>query len=150
MARLRPRLVEFTEQMLQGAVRRSDQRAKGQLYVRRLLTDGARKSMQPMAARLGVDHQGLQQFISSSTWDYEAVRRNVARWAVDVVVPLAYVVDDTGFPKDGTASPCVARQYSGTLGKTDNFRAHPQAMGQQATGASPAAITVRNGDRLDR
>src|SRR5579859_7740697 len=118
--RLGPRLVEFTEQMLQGAVRRSDQRAKGQLYVRGLLTDGARKSMQPMAARLGVDHQGLQQFMSSSTWDYEAVRRNVARWAVDAVDPAAYVVDDTGFPKDGTASPCVARQYSGTLGKTGN------------------------------
>src|SRR5881398_1280299 len=118
--RLRPRLVEFTEQMLQGAARRSDQRAKGQLYVRGLLTDGARKSMQPMAARLGVDHQALQQFISSSTWDYEAVRRNVARWAVDVVDPAAYVVDDTGFPKDGTGSPCVARQYSGTLGKVAN------------------------------
>src|SRR5439155_20146935 len=107
--------------MLQGAVRRSDQRTKGQLYVRGLLTDGARKSMQPMAARLGVDHQGLQQFISSSTWDYEAVRANVARWAVDVIDPGAYVVDDTGFPKDGTASPCVARQYSGTLGKTGNW-----------------------------
>ena len=32
----------------------------------------------------------------------------------------ALVVDDTGFPKDGDASPCVARQYSGTLGKTAN------------------------------
>ncbi len=86
--------------MLHGAVRRSDQRAKGQLYVRGLLTDGARKSMQPMAARLGVDHQALQQFVTSSTWDYEAVRANVARWAVDVVDPAAYVIDDTGFPKD--------------------------------------------------
>ena len=112
--------MEFTEQMLHGAVRRSDQRAKGQWYVRGLLTDGARKSMQPMAARLGVDHQALQQFISSSTWDYEAVRRNVARWAVGVVDPAAYVVDDTGFPKDGVASPCVARQYSGSLGKVGN------------------------------
>ena len=112
--------MEFTEQMLQGAVRRSDQRTKGQLYVRGLLTDGARKSMQPMAARLGVDHQALQQFISSSTWDYQQVRRNVARWAVDAIGPDAYVIDDTGFPKDGTASPCVARQYSGTLGKTGN------------------------------
>jgi SRSO17 transposase len=120
LARLRPRLVEFTELMLQGAVRRSDQLVKGQWYVRGLLTDGARKSMQPMAARLGVDHQALQQFISSSTWDYEAVRRNLARWAVQAVEPAAYVVDDTGFPKDGTASPCVARQYSGTLGKTGN------------------------------
>jgi SRSO17 transposase len=117
---IRPQLVEFTAQMLQGAVARSDQRVKGELYVRGLLTDGARKSMQPMAERLGVDHQQLQQFVSSSTWDYTTVRANVARWAVDVIDPAAYVIDDSGFPKDGAASPCVARQYSGTLGKTGN------------------------------
>jgi SRSO17 transposase len=113
-------LVEFTAQMLEEAVRRSDQRANGELYVRGLLTYGQRKSMQPMAQRLGVDHQRLQQFITSSTWDYQRVRANVARWAVNAIDPAAYVVDDTGFPKDGTASPCVARQYSGTLGKTAN------------------------------
>jgi SRSO17 transposase len=115
-----PQLVEFTAQMLDGAVRRSDQRVKGELYVRGLLTDGARKSMQPMAERLGIDHQQLQQFITSSTWDYQVVRANVARWALDAIDPTAYVIDDSGFPKDGTASPCVARQYSGTLGKTGN------------------------------
>ena len=76
--------------------------------------------MQPMAERLGVDHQRLQQFITSSTWDYVAVRRNVARWFAASQPVEALVVDDTGFPKDGTASPCVARQYSGTLGKTGN------------------------------
>lgn len=103
-----------------GDLPRSDQRAKGELYVRGLLTDGPRKSMQPMAQRLGVDHQGLQQFITSLTWDYERVRATVANWAVDPIDPDAYVVDDSGFPKDGTASPLVARQYSGTLGKTGN------------------------------
>jgi SRSO17 transposase len=117
---VRPRLVEFTARMLDGGVRRSDQRAKGELYLRGLLSDGARKSMQPMAQRLGVDHQGLQQFVTSSTWDHEVVRANVARWAVDAIDPAVYVVDDSGFPKDGTASPFVARQYSGTLGKTGN------------------------------
>jgi SRSO17 transposase len=111
--------VGFAAGMLAG-VPRSDQRAKGELYVRGLLTDGARKSMQPMAQRLGVDHQGLQQFVTSSTWDHEVVRANVARWAVQAIDPAVYVVDDSGFPKDGTASPCVARQYSGTLGKTGN------------------------------
>jgi SRSO17 transposase len=117
---VRPRLVEFTARMLDRAVQRSDQRFKGELYVRGLLTDGARKSMQPMAARLGVDHQQLQQFVTSSTWDYTRVRANVARWAADAIDPAGYVIDDSGFPKDGTASPCVARQYSGTLGKTGN------------------------------
>jgi SRSO17 transposase len=116
---VRPRLVEFAAGML-GGLSRSDQRAKGELYLRGLLTDGARKSMQPMAERLGVDHQGLQQFVTSSTWDYRLVRANVARWAVEVICPEAYVVDDSGFAKDGNASPCVARQYSGTLGKVGN------------------------------
>src|SRR5205823_13055208 len=64
IAEVRPRLVEFTAGML-GGLARSDQRAAGELYVRGLLADGRRKSMQPMAERLGVDHQRLQQFITS-------------------------------------------------------------------------------------
>ena len=119
IAEVRPRLVVFAAEML-GGLPRKDQRAAGELYVRGLLTDGRRKSMQPMAARLGVDHQRLQQFITSSTWDYAAVRRNMARWFAGSQPVEALVVDDTGFPKDGSASPCVARQYSGTLGKTGN------------------------------
>src|ERR1035441_3621826 len=116
IAEVRPELLDFAAEML-GGLPRKDQRAAGELYVRGLLTDGQRKSMQPMAARLGVDHQRLQQFITSSTWDYVAVRRNVARWFASHQPVEALVVDDTGFPKDGAASPCVARQYSGTLGK---------------------------------
>jgi hypothetical protein len=66
--RIRPQLAEFAGRML-GGLPHSDQRAKGELYTRDLLTDGARKSMQPMAERLGVDHQRMQQFVTSSTWD---------------------------------------------------------------------------------
>ena len=138
---IRPRLVEFTAQMLTGAVGRSDQRVKGELYVRGLLTEGARKSMQPMAARLGVDHQQLQQFVTSSTWDYSTVRANVARWAVQAIAPAGYVIDDSGFPKDGTASPCVARQYSGTLGKTANCQIGVSV--QLATDTASAAADWR-------
>jgi SRSO17 transposase len=119
IAEVRPLLLEFTAEML-GGLSRKDQRAAGELYVRGLLTDGQRKSMQPMAARLGTDHQRLQQFITSSTWDYVAVRRNVARDFAGRCLVEALVIDDTGFAKDGSASPCVARQYSGTLGKTAN------------------------------
>jgi SRSO17 transposase len=119
IAEVRPRLLDFTAEML-GGLARKDQRAAGELYVRGLLADGQRKSMVPMAARLGVDHQRLQQFITSSTWNCAGVRRNVARWFAAGQPVEALVVDDTGFPKDGTASPCVARQYSGTLGRTAN------------------------------
>jgi SRSO17 transposase len=119
IAEVRPRLLDFAAEML-GGLPRKDQRAAGELYVRGLLADGQRKSMVPMAARLGIDHQRLQQFITSSTWDYAAVRANVARWFAAGQPVDALVVDDTGFPKDGDASPCVARQYSGTLGKKAN------------------------------
>src|SRR3712207_134715 len=119
LAAVRGRLEEFAAEMF-APLARSDQRNKGQTYLRGLLLDGRRKSMQPMAERLGVDHQGLQQFVSSSTWAVEPVRRRLAHRAVEVVAPEAWVVDDTGFPKDGTASPGVARQYCGTLGKVGN------------------------------
>lgn len=116
---MRQRLEAFAADVF-APVSRSDQRAKGMTYLRGLLLDGRRKSMQPMAVRLGVDHQGLQQFVTTSTWDTAAVRARLARRAVEVVAPVAWVVDDTGFPKDGTGSPGVARQYSGTLGKVAN------------------------------
>ena len=116
---MRQRLEAFAVDVFTPMVR-SDQRAKGETYLRGLLLDGRRKSMQPMADRLGVDHQGLQQFVTTSTWDTTAVRMRLARRAVDVVEPVAWVVDDTGFPKDGKGSPGVARQYSGTLGKVAN------------------------------
>src|SRR4051795_1581845 len=119
LAAVRGRLEEFAAEMFAPLVR-SDQRNKGATYLRGLLLDGRRKSMQPMAERLGVDHQGLQQFVSSSTWAVEPVRERLAHRAIEVIAPRAWVVDDTGFPKDGTASPGVARQYSGTLGKVGN------------------------------
>jgi SRSO17 transposase len=119
MQQVRPRLEAFAAQML-GGFARADQRVKGELYLRGLMLDGKRKSMQPMAERLGVDHQQLQQFVTSSTWDYPDVRRQVARWAQGFVRPEAFVIDDTGFPKDGADSPGVARMYCGALGKTGN------------------------------
>src|SRR3954462_15140388 len=119
LAAVRGRLEEFAAEMFAPLARR-DQRDKGATYVRGLLLDGGRKSMQPMAERLGVDEQGLQQFLTSSTWAVEPVRERLARRAIEVIAPDAWVVDDTGFPKDGAASPGVARQYSGTLGKVGN------------------------------
>ena len=76
---------------------RVDQRAKGCLYLRGLMLDGRRKSMQPMGERLGVDYQQLQQFVSSSPWKVEPVRRQLAKLAVETIHPEAWVIDDTGF-----------------------------------------------------
>src|SRR3954462_12637331 len=95
LAAVRRRLEEFAAEMFASLARR-DQRDKGATYVRGLLLDGRRKSMQPMAERLGVDEQGLQQFVSSSTWAVQPVRERLARRAVAVIAPDAWVVDDTG------------------------------------------------------
>jgi SRSO17 transposase len=141
MAQVRPRLESFAVRMLGPALRRAEQRMNGELYLRGLLTDGARKSMQPMAERLGVDHQRLQQFVSSSTWDYPRVRANIARWAMDTIGPDAYVVDDVGFPKDGDASPGVARQYCGALGKRGNCQVGVSV--HLVTDAASAAVDWR-------
>ena len=106
-----------------SSLARKDRRAAAGLYVRGLMLEGRRKSMQPMAQRLRVDHQRLQQFVTSSPWDVEPVRKALSRRACALIDPDAWVIDDTGFVKDGLASPCVARQYSGTsgtLGKVGN------------------------------
>src|SRR5258708_36833065 len=71
IAEVRPRLVDFTAEML-GGLPRKDQRASGELYVRGLLTGGQRKSMQPMAARVGGGPQRVQQVIPSPAWGYVA------------------------------------------------------------------------------
>jgi SRSO17 transposase len=100
---------------------RADQRRWGEGYLRGLMLDGKRKSIQPMAERLpDGNEQALQQFVSQSPWDWRPVRQRLATQMTAVVDPEAWVVDDTGFPKYGTASVGVARQYSGTLGKVAN------------------------------
>ena len=58
--------------------------------------------MQPMAARLGVDHQRLLQFVTSSPWDVVPMRKTLARLAIGVIDPQAWVIDDTGQAKEGT------------------------------------------------
>jgi len=111
-----PRQRTFVSEVF-SSLGRKDRCATAGLYVRGLMPDGQRKSMQPMAARLRVDHQRLQQFVTSSPWEVEPVRKALSRKACALIEPEAWVIADTGFVKDGDASACVARQYSGTLGE---------------------------------
>lgn len=116
---------------------RKDRHATVGLYLRALMLDGRRKSMQPMAARLGVDHLRLQQFVTSSPWEVEPVRKTLSRKACALIEPDAWVIDDTGFVKDGGASPCVARQYSGTLGKVGNCQVAVSVHAASDTASAP-------------
>ena len=90
-------------------------------YLRGLMLDGRRKSIQPMAARLpDVHEQALNHFVTNSPWDVTPVRARLAELVEDAVTPQAWAIDDTGLLKDGPWSPCVARQYTGTAGKVTN------------------------------
>jgi SRSO17 transposase len=121
LARVRGRLEAFADEVFDGAVQRSEQRRWGGVYLRGLMLDGKRKSIEPMAARLeDGDEQGLQQFVNQSPWDERVVRANLARRMVSEVAPQVWIVDDTGFVKKGRFSVGVGRQYSGTLGRVDN------------------------------
>src|SRR5262249_39628217 len=121
LERCRRRLERFLVDLLEP-VGRSERRHWGSVYVRGLLLDGERKSVEPMAKRLpDGNEQAMQQFVGQSPWDWKPVWERLARRMVRELEPDAmWVIDDTGFPKQGTHSVGVARQYSGTLGKTAN------------------------------
>jgi SRSO17 transposase len=128
LRRIRTRLVAFAEDLF-ASIPRKDQRRWGQTYLRGLLLDGKRKSIQPMATRLARGdpqadadalEQALQQFCNQSPWDPEPVRRRLAQRMTTTIGPAAWVIDDTGFPKFGRHSVGVAPQYCGALGKVAN------------------------------
>lgn len=100
-------------------------------YALGLIGDGDRKSMEPIAARAGASvahmdaaHQRLLHFITDSTWDDHEVRLAAARYALApmtrTALPWAWIVDDTGFLKQGKHSVGVQRQYTGSAGKITN------------------------------
>src|SRR5437773_5445550 len=89
-------------------------------YLQGLLNDSVRKSMQPMHGRLSDpgSYQGLQHFITHSTWETRPFWRRL-REGIPVRSGIL-AIDDTGLPKQGTASVGVQRQYCGALGKVAN------------------------------
>lgn len=115
------RLHQFLDEVVIRMGRAERQHWAG-MYIRGLLLDGERKSIEPMAARLpGADVQALRQFVNQSPWPWEPVQEALTGAVVDALLPEAvYLLDATSFPKQGTHSVGVARQYCGALGKTAN------------------------------
>ena len=134
---VKERLEAFAGEVLAEAMNRPVQRVNGSLYLRGLLEQGPRKSLEPMVGRLAgdADYQSMQQFVADSPWDPALVVKAVAERVVAEIDVEAWVLDDTGFPKDGKDSPGVKRQYSGTLGKTGNCQigVSVHAVGKQGT-----------------
>ncbi|MGD1102640.1 MAG: IS701 family transposase [Terriglobia bacterium] len=121
MEKCRKRLEQFLGDLLEPLGRR-ERRQWSSVYVRGLLLDGERKSIEPMAARLPEGNvQALQQLIGQSPWPWAPVWERLARRMTAELAPdPVWVIEDTGFPKQGRHSVGVERQYSGTLGKTAN------------------------------
>lgn len=101
---------------------RTERRQWAEVYVRGLLLEGQRKSIEPIAARVGeADGQGLQQFVNQSPWAWEPIQEALTIQLLDRLLPEAVlIIDETSFPKQGSHSVGVARQYCGALGKTAN------------------------------
>ncbi len=119
---VRDRLVGFVGEVTrQLALRR--QRENALLYVRGLVEQGGRKSLQPTLFRLEESparYESVQQFLADSPWEPQLLIRACAERVAPQIAVVAWIVDDTGIVKDGRHSPGVKRQYSGTLGKIGN------------------------------
>ena len=119
----RKSIEEFKDFMLPlvSTTGRSERRVAATCYVEGLLLPGQRKSIEPMAERLGVDSQRLQQFMTDSPWDEGAMWRRIRQEVIPHLEPIeAWVVDETGWVKQGRHSVGVGRQYCGAVGKNAN------------------------------
>ena len=114
---------------LASVIGHADRVAPLEAYCIGLLLPGERKSVEPMAAitapaRVSAQHQSMMHFISQGGWSDDKVLGKVRQMVVPEMErqgPIeAWIIDDTGFPKQGKHSVGVARQYCGQLGKQDN------------------------------
>jgi SRSO17 transposase len=127
---LQRRMAEYFDRI--GLVLGNKQRrASFATYAMGLLGDGERKSMEPIAARaapspdkIEAQHQRLGHFIRDADWDDGRVRAEAARYALELMTardPIStWILDDTGFLKQGKHSVGVQRQYTGSAGKITN------------------------------
>jgi SRSO17 transposase len=117
---------------------RSERRVAATRYVEGLLIPGERKSMEPMAARLGVDKQSLQQFVTDSPWSEQALWASIRREVIPHLMPLeAMIVDETGWLKQGKDSVGVAHQYCGSVGKNANCQVSVEVVVSDGLVAAP-------------
>ena len=124
------RLATYLDRLSQVAGH-ADRVVPMQNYTKGLFLPIERKSVEPMAARLAPAnvrqmHQSLHHIVAEAAWSDAALLREVRRQVLPAMTrqhPLhAWIVDDTGFPKKGTHSVGVTRQYCGQLGKQENCR----------------------------
>jgi SRSO17 transposase len=100
-------------------------------YCKGLLLPGDRKSIEPMAALLDSENvqamrQSLHHLVAKAPWSDEVLLEQVRNQVLPAMQKqepvVAWIVDDTGFPKKGKHSVGVTRQYCGQVGKQENCR----------------------------
>jgi SRSO17 transposase len=136
---------------LAKAAGHADRAAPLKAYCAGLLLPGERKSVEPMAARLAPDnvrrmHQSLHHLVADAPWSDAAILEQARGYVLSAMKtkgPVqAWIVDDTGFPKKGTHSVGVARQYCGQVGKQDNCRVAVSLSVSTATASLPIAFRL--------
>jgi len=125
------RMHEYFEQRIGRQLVRPEQRASFATYALGIVGEGERKSVEPIAARASEDaaqckllHDRLLHFIGRSPWSDRRVRREAASYVVEALEQrepvTTWIIDDTGFLKQGKHSVGVQRQYTGSAGKVAN------------------------------
>jgi SRSO17 transposase len=109
------------EPFVEPLVRR-EQQQHAQMFVQGLLSDLEHKNTESIAYRFGQDRMPLQWFVGVSDWDHEPLQDQLVRQVGEQLGEEDGVIvfDPSGFPKSGTESVGVARQWCGRLGKVDN------------------------------
>jgi SRSO17 transposase len=116
---------------LANAAGHEDRHAPLKNYCKGLLLPGERKSIEPMAARLDAGNvqpmrQSLHHLVAKAPWSDETLLDEVRKQVLPTMQKqgpvVAWIVDDTGFPKKGKHSVGVTRQYCGQVGKQENCR----------------------------
>jgi SRSO17 transposase len=147
---LETRFEEFGE-VIGAALAHADRRTPAQWYLRGLMLPGARKSVEPMAARVQPQnvrsaHQSMHHLVADADWSDQRLLAAVAAQVLPGLLkrnlPCHWIVDDTGFGKKGTHSVGVARQYCGRLGKTDNCQVAVSLSMANEQGSLPVAYQL--------
>ncbi len=116
---------------LATAAGHEDRQAPLKNYCKGLLLPGERKSIEPMAARLDGENtqsmrQSLHHLVAKAPWRDDVLLEQVRNYVLPAMQKhgpvVAWIVDDTGFPKKGKHSVGVTRQYCGQVGKQENCR----------------------------
>jgi SRSO17 transposase len=124
-----------------------------------LLLPGERKSIEPMAARLDpaqrtAMRQSLHHLVAKAPWSDQALLEQVRQQVLPAMQKhgpvVAWIVDDTGFPKKGKHSVGVARQYCGQVGQTGKLPSSGEPVGGDMEFESADRLSSVSAQRLGR